>query len=185
MFKALHAKRGSQLIIGFLVGVIFGFLLQKGGVTRYDVIIGQLLLTDFTVLKVMLSAVVTGMIGVYALKGAGMAQLHPKSGSFGSSVIGGLIFGVGFGILGYCPGTMVGAVAQGSLDALFGGVVGILIGAGLFAVAYPKLEKGFMKIGDFGETTVPQALHVSPQLVIAPLCTVIIGLLYWLESIGL
>jgi hypothetical protein len=185
MLKALHAKSGSQLIIGFLIGIIFGFLLQKGGVTRYDVIIGQLLLTDFTVLKVMLSAVVTGTVGVYALKGAGLAQLHPKPGSLGSSVIGGLIFGVGFGILGYCPGTVVGAVAQGSLDALFGGVVGILIGAGLFAAAYPKLEKGVMKIGDFGETTVPQVLHVSPPLVIVPLCGVIIGLLFWLESMGL
>jgi len=98
-------------------------LLQKGGVTRYDVIIGQLLLTDFTVLKVMLSAVVTGMVGVYALKGAGLANLHPKPGSLGSTAVGGLIFGLGFGILGYCPGTVVGAVAQGSLDALFGGVV--------------------------------------------------------------
>src|SRR5665647_2448840 len=122
MLKALHAKSGSQLIIGFLIGIIFGFLLQKGGVTKYDIIIGQLLLTDFTVLKVMLSAVVTGMIGVYALKGAGLAQMHPKPGSLGSSVLGGLVFGVGFGLLGYCPGTVVGAVAQGSLDALVGAV---------------------------------------------------------------
>lgn len=185
MLKALHAKSGSQLVIGFLIGIIFGFLLQKGGVTRYDVIIGQLLLTDFTVLKVMLSAVVTGMIGVHALKGAGLAQLHPKPGSIGSSVLGGLVFGVGFGILGYCPGTVVGAVAQGSLDALFGGVVGILIGASLFAAVYPKLEKGIMRIGDFGETTIPQVIHVRPPLVIVPLCAVIIGVLYWLESIGL
>jgi hypothetical protein len=185
MLKALHAKSGSQLIIGFLIGIIFGFLLQKGGVTRYDVIIGQLLLTDFTVLKVMLSAVVTGMIGVYALKGAGLAQLHPKPGSLGSSVLGGLVFGVGFGILGYCPGTVVGAVAQGSLDALFGGVVGILIGAVLFAAVYPKLEKGVMKIGDFGEKTIPQVMHIRPPLVIVPFCAVIIWLLFWLESIGL
>jgi uncharacterized protein len=185
MLKALHAKSGSQLIIGFLIGVVFGFLLQKGGVTRYDVIIGQLLLTDFTVLKVMLSAVVTGTIGVYALKGAGLAQLHPKPGSFGSSVLGGLVFGVGFGILGYCPGTAVGAVAQGSLDALFGGVVGIIIGVVLFAAVYPKLEKGVMKIGDFGETTIPQVMRVSPPLVIVPLCAAIIWLLFWLESIGL
>ncbi len=185
MLKGLHAKSGSQLIIGFLTGIIFGFLLQKGGVTRYDVIIGQLLLTDFTVLKVMLSAAVTGMIGVYALKGAGLAQLHPKPGSLGSSVLGGLVFGVGFGVLGYCPGTVVGAVAQGSLDALFGGVVGIIIGAGLFAAVYPKLEKGVLKIGDFGEKTIPQAMHVSPWLVIVPFCAVITGLLFWLESIGL
>jgi hypothetical protein len=185
VLKTLHAKKGSQLIIGLVLGMVFGFLLQKGGVTRYDVIIGQLLLTDFTVLKVMLSASVTGMIGVYALKGVGMAQLHPKPGSIGSSVIGGLIFGLGFGILGYCPGTVVGAVAQGSLDALFGGVVGIITGAGLFAAVYPKLEKGILKKGDFGNITVPQLLHVNPWLVIIPLCAVITGLLVWLESTGL
>lgn len=185
MLKALHAKSGFQLFMGFMVGIFFGFLLQKGGVTRYDVIIGQLLLTDFTVLKVMLSAVVTGMVGIYALKGAGLAQLHPKPGSLGTSVIGGLIFGVGFGILGYCPGTAIGAVAQGSMDALFGGVVGIIAGAALFAAAYPKLEKGVFKIGEFGEATIPQIMHVSPPLVIVPLCAIIIGLLFWLERIGL
>jgi uncharacterized protein len=49
-------------------GIAFGFLLQKGGATKYDVIVGQLLLTDFTVLKIMLSAVLVGMIGIYAMK---------------------------------------------------------------------------------------------------------------------
>ena len=60
----MKGKR-TQLFWGFLFGIIFGFLLQKGGVTKYDVIIGQLLLTDFTVLKIMLTAVITGMIGIY------------------------------------------------------------------------------------------------------------------------
>jgi len=141
MLETLQSSRYVQLGLGLLTGIIFGFLLQKGGATRYDVIIGQLLLTDFTVVKIMLSAVVTGMIGVHILKSAGLARSHIKSGSFGSSVIGGLIFGVGFGMLGYCPGTVAGAVGQGSLDALCGGVVGILVGAWLFATVYPKLKR--------------------------------------------
>lgn len=62
MLKILHENTNLQLSIGLLTGILFGFLLQKGGVTRYDVIIGQLLLTDFTVVKIMLSAVVTGML---------------------------------------------------------------------------------------------------------------------------
>src|SRR5512137_2931814 len=99
MLKTLHAGKTSQLTIGFCLGIFFGFLLQKGGVTRYDVILGQLLLRDFTVVKVMLTAVVVGKIGVHFLKGLGMAELHPKSGSIGSSVVGGLIFGVGFALL--------------------------------------------------------------------------------------
>lgn len=184
MFKTLHAKRRPQLAIGFFVGILFGFLLQKGGVTRYDIIIGQLLLTDFTVVKIMFSAVVTGMIGVHLLRSLGLARLHPKPGSFGASVIGGLIFGVGFALLGYCPGTLAGAVGQGSLDALFGGFVGTLIGAGLFAEFYPKLEKAILNKGYFGEITWPQLLKVNPWWVVLPVVFWIINLLLFIEKYG-
>jgi len=112
MLIKLHARKGTQLVIALLGGICFGFLLQRGGVTRYEVFMGQLLLTDFTVFKIMLTAVITGMVGVHLLRSLGLAQLHPKPGSLGSSVIGGLIFGVGFAIVGYCPCTVAGAVAQ-------------------------------------------------------------------------
>jgi hypothetical protein len=184
MFKALHIKKNLQLIIGLLLGIPFGFLLQKAGVTRYDVIIGQLLLTNFTVVKVMLSAVVTGMIGVHLLRNFGLAALHPKSGSFGSSVIGGLIFGVGFALLGYCPGTVAGAVGQGSLDGLFGGMAGILVGAGFFAEVYPKLDRLILRKADFGELTLPQLLKVNPWVIIFPLAIGIVLLLLWIEKSG-
>ena len=185
MLKTIHKSEKLQLGIGFIVGILFGFLLQKGGVTKYDVIIGQLLLTDFTVVKIMLSAMVTGMIGVYLLRNFGVAALHPKPGSFGSSVIGGLIFGVGFGLLGYCPGTLAGAVGQGSLDALLGGLLGILIGAGLFSEFYPKLDKGILNKGHFGEITWPQLLKVNPWSMIIPVTIGVIALLFWVEKSGL
>ena len=185
MFKALHERKGFQLVIGLLLGIPFGFFLQKGGVTRYDVIIGQLLLTNFTVIKVMLSAVVTGMIGVHLLKSFGLAVLHPKPGSFGSSVIGGLIFGVGFALLGYCPGTIAGAVGQGSLDGLFGGMAGILLGAGLFAEAYPKLDRFVLRKADFGELTLPQLFKVNPWIVVLPVAIGIVIFLLWVERSGL
>ena len=184
MLSTLHRSKGVQLAIGFLLGIVFGFLLQKGGATKYDVIIGQLLLTDFTVLKIMMSAVVVGKIGVHLLRSAGMAQLHPKPGSVGSSLVGGLIFGVGFGILGYCPGTMAGAVGQGSLDALLGGVVGMLIGTGLFAELYPTLERKVLNIGYFGELTFPQLLKVNHWWVVFPAAAGITGLLFVLEISG-
>lgn len=144
MLEALHSRKKAQLLLGLLLGFLFGFLLQKGGVSRYDVIVGQLLLVDFTVLKIMLSAVVVGMTGIYAMKGSGWIELHPKPGSVGASLVGGLIFGVGFAVLGYCPGTVAAAAGQGSLDALAGGVAGILVGSGLFASLYPRLEKGIL-----------------------------------------
>jgi len=149
------------------------------------VILGQLLLRDFTVVKIMLTAIVVGKIGVHLLKGAGVAQLHPKPGSFGSSLVGGLIFGVGFAILGYCPGTMIGAVGQGSLDALFGGLPGMLLGTGLFAGLYPILEKKILNKGYFGEITLPQLLKVGHWWLIVPISIGIIGLLWWIESAGL
>ena len=185
MLKTLHENKGTQLAIGFFLGICFGFLLQKGGVTRYDVIIGQLLLQDFTVLKVMLTAVVVGKIGVHFLQGIGMAQLHPKPGSMGSTLIGSLIFGAGFAILGYCPGTMVGAVGQGSLDALFGGIPGMLLGAGLFAALYPRLESRILNKGSFGELTLPQLLKVNHWWVIVIVAVMILVLLALLESSGL
>ena len=185
MLKELHIKNKIQLVIGLVIGIIFGFLLQKGGVTKYDVIIGQLLLTDFTVIKVMLTAMTVGMLGVHLLRSFGIAQLHPKPGSFGSTIIGGLIFGLGFGILGYCPGTMAGAVGQGSLDALFGGVIGMIIGAGLFAEFFPKLEKSILNRGDFGEMTWPRLIRVNPWLIIIPMAIGIIALLFWIEKSGL
>ena len=185
MLKRIHRKRGLQLGIGWVVGLLFGFLLQKGGVTRYDVIVDQLLLKDFTVVKIMLSAMVTGMIGVYGLRSLGWASLHPKPGSFGSVVIGGLLFGVGFGLLGYCPGTLAGAIGQGALDALLGGLPGILIGAGVFAALFPSIEKGVLKKGYFGEITWPEVFKVNPWVVVVPVAVGVILLLFWMESVGL
>lgn len=185
MLQTLHMNKKAQLLIGLCIGIFFGFFLQKGGVTTYDIIIGQLLLTDFTVFKVMLTAVIVGMLGIYILRSIGKVQLHPKPGSLGATVIGGLIFGVGFAVLGYCPGTVAGAVGQGALDALFGGIIGMLIGAGLFATLYPKLQKKILNKGYFGEITIPEALKVNPWIVIIPLTIILTFVLYWLEQSGL
>lgn len=181
----MQTKNRSDLLWGLEFGILFGFLLQKGGVTKYQVIIGQLLLTDFTVLKIMLSAVLTGMIGIYAMKTWGWVQLSPKSGSIGRNAIGGLIFGVGFAVLGYCPGTIAGAIGNGSLDAAVGGLAGILIGTALFAVLYPRLIRGILKKGDFGELTLPQWFKVNDWVVVLPAALLIFLLLYWLEASGL
>ncbi len=114
----------------------------------------------------------------------GLAQLHPKPGSCGTSIIGGLIFGLGFALLGYCPGTVAGAVGSGALDALLGGFTGILIGSGIFASLYPFLEKGILKKGDFGSLTLPEWLKVNEWVVIVPVSLLIAGLLWWIEKAG-
>ena len=185
MLKQLHGKKNTQLLIGLLLGVCFGFLLQKGGATDYNVIINQLLLRDFTVVKIMLSAVVVGMVAVHLLRSLGLVELHPKPGSFGASAVGGLIFGAGFALLGYCPGTVAGAAGAGALDALFGGIAGMLVGAGLFAVLYPRLERKILHKGDLGAKTLPQLLNVNPWVLIVPVVIILIGLLLLLERTGI
>ena len=172
------------LFFGLGFGILFGFLLHKGGATKYDVIVGQLLLIDFTVLKIMLSAVVTGMIGVYFMKSLGWIKLSIKSGSVGKNVIGALIFSVGFAVLGYCPGTIAGAVGNGYLDAIVGGLAGIILGTWIFAVMYPKLKDGILKNGDFGDITIPRLLKLNDWLVVVPAAMFIILMLFWIENAG-
>lgn len=183
-----HAKDAEEdkrpLLFGLGFGILFGFLLHKGGATKYDVIVGQLLLTDFTVLKIMLSAVATGMLGIYFMKSQGWIELSLKKGSVGKNVIGGLIFGVGFAVLGYCPGTIAGAVGNGYLDAIVGGLAGILLGTWIFAVVYPGLKDGILKMGDFGDITIPRLLKVNDWVVVVPAVAMIVLLLYWIERAG-
>ncbi|MFW6256731.1 MAG: YeeE/YedE thiosulfate transporter family protein [Bacillota bacterium] len=174
----------SRLVKGLLTGIVFGFLLQRGGATRYNVIIGQLLLEDFTVLKIMLSAVVVGMFGIYFLKGKDLVELSPKSGSFISTIGGGLIFGAGFALLGYCPGTAAGAVGQGNLDALIPGLTGMVVGSAIFAHFYPQL-KPILKIGEFKKLTFPELLETDPWKVIIPLSIAITVFLIFVENAGL
>ena len=178
-------KKISPLLWGLAFGIVFGFLLQKGGVTKYDVIVGQLLLTDFTVLKIILSAILVGMLGIYAMKTLGWVELYPKSGSAGMNIIGGLIFGVGFAVLGYCPGTIAGAIGDGALDAAIGGLAGILIGAGLFAALYPRLSQGILKKGDFGDLTFPRLFKVNDWVVVIPAAVILFFVLFWFEQSGL
>lgn len=185
MFEKLHDKKGLQYLLGLIFGFCFGFLLQKGGVTRYKILMNQLLLEDFTVLKIIMTAIAVGMIGVYAMKQAGWIELHKKEGSLGKTIPGPLIFGVGFGLLGYCPGTGIGAFGHGSLDALVGGIGGMLIGCALYAAVYPKLKNTILNKGSFGDKTLIDILHVSnPWIVIIPVVLLIVGLLISLEAVG-
>jgi len=164
----------KELMWGLVFGIIFGFLLQKGGVTSYDVIVGQLRLTDFTVLKVILTAIVVGMLGIHLMRKFGWVEFTVKPGSWGKNAVGGLIFGVGFALLGYCPGTIAGAIGNGQMDALIGGLPGILLGSWLLAAIYPKIRSGILMKGDFGDMTLPKLFKVNEWIVIIPLAILLV-----------
>lgn len=90
-----------RLLLGLLTGVLFGFILQRSGLTRYATIVGFFRLTDLRMLKVMMAAIASGMIGVYALHDLGLVNLHVKPLMLGANVMGGLVFGVGMLLLGF------------------------------------------------------------------------------------
>lgn len=167
----------NTLILGGVTGLAFGFLLQKGGVTRFNVIVGQFLLKDFTVLKIMLTAIVTGAIGIYGLRHLGFEfPLHIKNTALLGNAVGGLIFGAGMAVLGYCPGTGIAAIGDGSRHAIFG-VLGMLAGAALYAEVYPLLKSQVLGIGDFGKVTFATATDLSPWwFILSLLVLAVVGL---------
>jgi uncharacterized membrane protein YedE/YeeE len=171
----------KQLILGFLFGIIFGFLLQKGGVAKYHVLLGVLLLEDFTVIKVMLSAIIVGMLGVLTLNGLGLVELHIKPTRYAANIIGGLLFGVGFALIGYCPGTGTAALGQGNFDAI-AGIFGLLAGSYLYAEASGKLTRTVESWGDQGNLTIPQILGVSTTKVVLVLAPMLILVLVALDQ---
>lgn len=169
-----------QLLAGFLTGLLFGFLLQKARVLRYDKQLGALRLQDFTIIKFMLSAIMVSMVGVYLLRDLGLAKLSLKPTILGANIVGGLVFGLGWGLIGYCPGTAVGAVAEGRWDALWG-ILGMLTGAAVFAEIYPWVKVTLLSWGNYGKITLPQTLGVSHWLIIAIFWAVSLGLLALIE----
>lgn len=148
-----------KLLSAVIFGLAFGFLLQKGGVAKFHVLVGQLLLQDWTVAKVMLSAIVVGMIGVFALHRAAKVNLHLKPTRLGANIIGGLIFGAGFALIGYCPGTAATALGQGNWDAIFG-MSGMVVGSYIYAEMSGWLKETGEKWGELGKVTIPDLIKV-------------------------
>jgi uncharacterized membrane protein YedE/YeeE len=124
--------------LAILSGFAFGFVLERAGFGSSRKLAAQFYLRDMTVLKVMFTAIITAMLGLVFLRAVGlvdMEQVYVNPTFLGPQVVGGLIFGVGFAIGGYCPGTSVVAAATGKLDALafLGGVGGgIMVFAGVY-----------------------------------------------------
>lgn len=150
----------DQLVLGALFGVIFGFLLQKAGVAKYHILIGALLLEDFTVMKVMLTAIIVGGAGIFGLHALGLVELRIKPTRYASNIIGGLLFGIGFGLLGYCPGTGAAALGQGNWDVI-GGIAGLMVGSYLYAVFSGTFDRTINTWGDRGRLTLPELVGMK------------------------
>ncbi|HUH66708.1 MAG TPA: DUF6691 family protein [Syntrophales bacterium] len=173
----------SELIYGLVTGCVFGFLLQKGRVIRYDKQLGALRLIDMTIVKFMVSTILVAMIGVYILSDLRTAKLSIKPTILGSNILGGLIFGIGWGLLGYCPGTQLGALGEGRWDAVWG-ILGMLAGAAVFAELFPVLKRTVLTWGNYGKITIPQMLGVNHWIIIVLVVMGGLLLFRWFEKIG-
>lgn len=171
----------TDLVLGLITGIIFGVLLQKGRVLRFEKQVGAMLLKDMTILKFMMSGIMVGMIGIYLLSDLGAVSLSPKPMNVGGVVIGGLLFGAGWAVMGYCPGTSVGAVAEGRWHAIFA-VIGMILGAAIYAEAYPLMLKTVLAWKDFGKIGLPDVLGISHWIVIPLFCAGTLGMFVWFEK---
>jgi len=116
----------KEIIFPLIIGIIFGFALVKAGLTKYSHISGVFRFTDLTVLKFMLTAIVVAGFGVFGLRALGAITMLPVPYTFlPGNVLGGLIFGVGMSLAGFCPGTILAGAGEGKLDYLLAGVLGM------------------------------------------------------------
>ncbi len=160
------------------MGIAFGVLLHRGGVANYNVIVNQFRFKDFTVLKVMFTAIIVGGIGVLLLKSTGHAQYHIKPANMLGVVLGAALFGVGMVLYGYCPGTGVAALATGSLHAL-SGFVGMLLGGVLYALSFTWVEAHIQKVAALGKVRLPDVTGVPDWGWFGILC-LIAAVVFWL-----
>ena len=140
----------NELLTGAVTGILFGFLMQKAQVIRYDRQLAALRLQDMTIVKFMLTTILVAMVGIYLLFDLGLIKLSVKPLILGGNVLGGLIFGIGWGIVGYCPATAMGALGEGRYDSVFG-LLGMILGPGFYAEVYPSDEGNGPDLGGFRE----------------------------------
>jgi hypothetical protein len=168
-----------KLLLGLATGIVFGFLLQKGHVSKFRVIVGQFLLRDWTVVKVMGTAIIVGGLGVYAMHAAGWVQLHIKPMLLAGVIGGGILFGIGMALFGYCPGTGITAAGEGRRDAMVG-ISGMLVGAGFYVLVYDRLNPLIQQAGNWGKLTLPEWTGSTPWAWLGLL--VLVGLIIALAS---
>ncbi|POR01995.1 YeeE/YedE family protein [Alkalispirochaeta sphaeroplastigenens] len=172
------------LVYGLVTGIFFGIFLQQAQALRFERQVGAMLLKDMTVVKFMLTTIVVASVGIHALQDAGIISFAPRALSLGSQILGGLLFGVGWAIIGYCPGTSIGAIGEGRFHVIWP-ILGMLLGGIIFALLYPFIQTHIQPLGSFGAISLPQLLGVNHWLVIAALAAGSFFLFRFFERRGL
>ena len=161
------------LVYALFVGIVMGALIQRVGASSPRMILASLRLENLTIIKFMVTTIAVGMVLAYALSFWLPMHFDIKPTYVVGVGLGGLIFGVGFALAGYCPGTCVVGVAEGRRDALvalLGGVTGALV----FTLVYTFIEGSLIKPLSYGKITVASVLHLPPLLVAIGLAAVML-----------
>jgi uncharacterized membrane protein YedE/YeeE len=171
------------VVVSLALGFFFGFFLERAGFSSAKKLTAQFYFKDWSVLKVMFTAIVTAMLGIGYLGMLGwldMSQVFVPPTFLWPQLVGGLLLGAGFIVGGYCPGTSVVAAAIGKLDALFF-IAGIFAGIFLFGAALPGFQ-GFNASGSLGALTLPMWLNVNSVIVILAVALVALGAFWAAEK---
>jgi uncharacterized protein len=174
----------TEQILGLVTGLAFGFLLQKGRVLRYDKQVAAMLFQDMAILKFMLSAIIVGMFGILALNDLEVIKLSHKAMNVGAIVMGGALFGIGWAVMGFCPGTSVGALGEGRWHAIFG-VAGMIAGAAIYAELFPFFKSTVLSWADFGKIGLSEALGINHWIIAIIFTFITLAMFRWFEKKGL
>ncbi len=163
-----------NILFGLTTGFIFGYILSRTGVTKYPRVMGMLLLKDFKILKFMLTAVTSSMILFYLLGDLGLLKITLKNLDWGK-LVGGLIFGTGMGLLGYCPGTMMARIGEGKKEAVFA-VFGMALGIFIYALTIKPVKEYLLTPEINGDLSV--LFSVNRWIIIIPAALIFISIIY-------
>jgi hypothetical protein len=176
----------NTTIVILLVGLAFGFLLNKSGMTKYNKIVNVFRFTDMGVLKFMMSSLIVSMSGLYILNAFGLVTFPNIPATYVvGNLVGGLIFGVGMAIAGFCPGTCIAGAGEGKLDYLIPGVLGFLTGAALYGLTYAQVFPAISSIANFGSAIIPELWDVNAFLFITLFVVVSLMLFYFIDRAGM
>ena len=184
MSAPLQLSEAANLITALVLGIFFGFFLERGGLGNPHRLTGVFYLTDFAVPKAMFTAILVAATGAVALSDLGildMQAVYIIPTYFWPQLAGGALFGIGYLISGYCPGTAVAGLASGRLDALFT-MVGIGLGALVFAAVYPSIE-AFSMTGKMGQVTLPEVIGINKWVVLMIVYVMAGAMFYAMERI--
>lgn len=175
----------STYLIALVLGTFFGFALNKAGLTKYHKIVNVFRFTDMAVLQFMMTALVVAMTGLYTLRGLGLVVFPAVPATYiVGNLVGGLLFGVGMALSGYCPGTCAAGAGEGKVDYIVPGLLGFLVGAVIYGLTYQQVFPSISAIANYGNVVIPDLWNINPYLTVLLFGLMSLFLFYMIDRAG-